>query len=90
MDLFTLSEDAGAAEAPLAARMRPRTLAEFLGQEHVVGPGTVVRSAVQRGELSLHNGEGVHLLAVTLILDAIVAVPVAVRVAVAFVFGCVI
>ena len=26
-------------EAPLAARMRPRTLDEFIGQEHIVGPG---------------------------------------------------
>ena len=25
-------------EAPLAARMRPRTLAEYVGQEHIVGP----------------------------------------------------
>ncbi len=32
--------------APLAARMRPRTLAEVVGQEHVVGPGTVLRRAI--------------------------------------------
>ena len=33
MDLFSLSDDDQAAEAPLAARMRPRTLAEFVGQD---------------------------------------------------------
>ena len=51
MDLFFLPEDKAAAAAPLAARMRPRTLAEFVGQERVVGLGTVLRSAVERGEL---------------------------------------
>ena len=30
-------------EAPLAARMRPRTLDEFVGQEHIVGPGRLLR-----------------------------------------------
>jgi putative ATPase len=51
MDLFSLPEDQQAAEAPLAARMRPRTLAEFVGQEHIVGQGSVLRSAVQQGQL---------------------------------------
>ena len=51
MDLFTLSEEQNAAAAPLAARMRPRTLAEFAGQEHIIGAGTVLRAAVERGEL---------------------------------------
>jgi putative ATPase len=51
VDLFSLPEDEQAAEAPLAARMRPRTLAEFVGQEHIVGLGTVLRGAIERGEL---------------------------------------
>ena len=51
MDLVSLPEDKAAAEAPLAARMRPRSLAEFVGQDHVVGPGSVLRAAVERGEL---------------------------------------
>ncbi len=51
MDLFSLSDEQVAAEAPLAARMRPRTLEEFAGQEHIVGPGTVLRAAVEGGEL---------------------------------------
>lgn len=52
-DLF--SQAAGQAihdNAPLAARMRPRTLAEFVGQEGVVGPGTALRGAIERDELS--------------------------------------
>ena len=35
--------------APLAARMRPRTLDEFVGQEHIVGPGTVLRKSIEAG-----------------------------------------
>jgi len=42
---------AEAAEAPLAARMRPRSLAEFVGQEAIVGAGTVLRAAVENGEV---------------------------------------
>ncbi len=33
--------------APLAARMRPRTLAEFVGQDQVVGPGHALRAAIE-------------------------------------------
>jgi putative ATPase len=51
MDLFSMSDEQVAAEAPLAARMRPRTMAEFVGQEHIVGPGTVLRAAIEGGEL---------------------------------------
>jgi putative ATPase len=39
-------------EAPLAARMRPRTLDEFFGQEHIVGPGRLLRRAIQADQLS--------------------------------------
>lgn len=34
-------------EAPLASRMRPRTLAEYVGQGHILGPGKLLRRAVQ-------------------------------------------
>ncbi|MCY2957635.1 MAG: replication-associated recombination protein A [Planctomycetota bacterium] len=34
---------------PLADRMRPRTLAEYLGQDHVVGEGRALRTAIVRG-----------------------------------------
>jgi putative ATPase len=38
--------------APLAARMRPRSLEEFVGQEHLVGPGRILRRLVDSGELA--------------------------------------
>jgi len=37
---------------PLAARMRPRTLDEFVGQEHIVGPGTILRTAIENDDLT--------------------------------------
>ena len=39
------------AEAPLAARMRPRTLSEFVGQEHIIGPGKLLRRAIESDRL---------------------------------------
>ncbi|MCZ2115095.1 MAG: AAA family ATPase, partial [Anaerolineae bacterium] len=39
-------------EAPLAARMRPRTLEEFVGQDHIIGPGRLLRRAIQADQLS--------------------------------------
>ncbi len=39
-------EEQAAREAPLAARMRPRTLDEFVGQEHILGPDRVLRKAI--------------------------------------------
>ncbi len=36
---------------PLAERMRPQTLAEFVGQEHLVGAGAVLRQAIERGKI---------------------------------------
>jgi putative ATPase len=41
-----------AAEAPLAARLRPRTLDEFCGQGAIVGPGRLLRRAIQADQLS--------------------------------------
>jgi putative ATPase len=38
--------------APLAARMRPRTLDEFVGQHEAVGPGTVLRTAIELDAVS--------------------------------------
>ena len=46
-DLFTAAES-----APLADRMRPRTLAEFIGQEHLVGPGRLLRRAIEADRLT--------------------------------------
>ncbi|MDQ2951705.1 MAG: replication-associated recombination protein A [Chloroflexota bacterium] len=36
---------------PLAARMRPRELSEFVGQQHVIGEGRVLRKAIDSGQL---------------------------------------
>ncbi len=41
-----------AAPQPLAARMRPRDLDEFVGQEKIVGPGTWLRQAIEQDSLS--------------------------------------
>jgi len=38
--------------APLAARMRPRSLAEFRGQEHLLGPGKAIRAMLENGQPS--------------------------------------
>jgi putative ATPase len=52
MDLFTHSmNERMKTEAPLAARMRPRTLDEFIGQEEIVGPGKLLRRAIEADRL---------------------------------------
>lgn len=38
-------------DAPLAERLRPRTLAEVIGQQHLLGPGKPLRSAFETGRL---------------------------------------
>src|SRR4029078_12411912 len=37
--------------APLAARMRPRSLAEFVGQQHILAPGKLLRRAIAADRL---------------------------------------
>jgi putative ATPase len=52
MDLFEHSrQEQIRHEAPLAARMRPRTLDEFVGQEHIVGQGRLLRRAIEADRL---------------------------------------
>ena len=52
MDMFEKQfEEQKKKEAPLAARMRPTTLKEFVGQEHIVGEGRVLRKAIESGQL---------------------------------------
>ena len=41
--------DAKPADAPLAVRMRPRSLEELVGQEHVLGKGSALRTAIESG-----------------------------------------
>ncbi len=36
---------------PLAERMRPQTLAAYVGQQHLVGEGAVLRQAIERGKI---------------------------------------
>jgi len=52
MDLFEHSrQEQISREAPLAARMRPHTLDEFVGQEHIVGEGRLLRRAIEADRL---------------------------------------
>jgi len=53
MDLFRESEDAAiAAHAPLAVRMRPRSIDEVLGQDTFLGPGKMLRRMLEADRLS--------------------------------------
>ncbi len=47
-DLFSAARQQA---APLADRMRPRTLDEFIGQQHIVGPGRLLRRAIEMDRL---------------------------------------
>ena len=38
-------------EAPLAARMRPRTFDDFVGQDHIIGPGRVLRRSIEADQI---------------------------------------
>ena len=52
MDLFSArAAEIGAETAPLAARMRPRNLDEFVGQAHVLGPDSALRALIEADEL---------------------------------------
>src|SRR5437868_1032539 len=52
MDLFREMYDENLRKAqPLAARMRPRTVEEFVGQEHFFGPGKLLRRLLQADRL---------------------------------------
>ena len=62
-DLFAASRAVNVARAaPLAARMRPRRLAEYAGQQHVVGPGKLLRRLIESdrlGSVILYGPPGV-------------------------------
>ena len=52
MDLFDrASQSKAATREPLAERMRPRTLDEFIGQEHLTGPGHFLRRAMESKQI---------------------------------------
>ena len=53
MDLFEYANQKNMErEAPLAARMRPETLEEMVGQQHIIGPGKLLYRAVKADKLS--------------------------------------
>ena len=52
MDLFEHAmQDSMQQESPLASRMRPLSLDEFVGQEHIVGKGKLLRRAIEADRL---------------------------------------
>ena len=62
-DLFSATRAANVARAaPLAARMRPRRLTEYVGQEKVIGPGKLLRRLIEAdrlGSVILYGPPGV-------------------------------
>jgi putative ATPase len=61
-DLFGVAREAAAARVrPLAVRMRPRTLEEFAGQKHILGPGKLLRRMLEADAVTsilLHGPPG--------------------------------
>ncbi|HEY6098134.1 MAG TPA: AAA family ATPase, partial [Anaeromyxobacter sp.] len=51
MDLFDRAAEQDQTGKPLAERMRPRRLEDFAGQEHVLGPGTALRRAIEADQV---------------------------------------
>ncbi len=56
MDLFEphspISQDDLAEVAPLATRMRPASFEEFVGQQHILGPGKLLRRTIESGKIA--------------------------------------
>ena len=48
MNLF----DSRAQSAPLASRLRPESLDDYVGQQHLIGPGKVLRQLIERDQIS--------------------------------------
>ncbi len=51
MDLFDRAAEQDQSGKPLAERMRPRRLEDYAGQEHVLGPGTALRRAIEADQV---------------------------------------
>jgi putative ATPase len=76
MDLFgdERAEGEAPAYAPLAARMRPRTLDEYVGQEHLIGPGRLLRRAIEAdrvGSVILYGPPGSGKTALAHVISAV-------------------
>lgn len=52
MDLFEKNSPKNAAHQPLSVRMRPVNLAEYTGQEHILGPGKLLTRAIESDKIS--------------------------------------
>ncbi|MBI3997322.1 MAG: replication-associated recombination protein A [Candidatus Omnitrophica bacterium] len=52
MDLFSAPQEPASTPQPLAARMRPRSLEEFVGQQHLVGPGQLLHRAIHADRIT--------------------------------------
>ena len=50
-NLFGESQSGTISQQPLATRMRPRTLDEFVGQEQIVGPESLIRTMIEKDEI---------------------------------------
>ena len=52
VDLFTMAMNNDINNKPLAERMRPRNLNEFVGQEHIIGKGKLLRRLIENDKLT--------------------------------------
>ena len=52
MEQLSLFDAAPAASQPLAARLRPESLEEFVGQQHLIGPGKVLRRLIESDQVA--------------------------------------
>ncbi|MFA4888936.1 MAG: replication-associated recombination protein A [Candidatus Omnitrophota bacterium] len=52
MDLFSDKSPTNSKDLPLAVRMRPASLEDFIGQEHILGKGKLLRRAIEAGRVS--------------------------------------
>lgn len=52
MDLFSFAAEENQTGKLLADRMRPLTLSEYIGQEHIVGPGKLLRRAIEADQVT--------------------------------------
>jgi putative ATPase len=51
MELFDIPKKKSLFETPLAERMRPESLDEYAGQEHILGPGKPLRALIEQGRI---------------------------------------
>ncbi len=52
MEQLSLFDQAGDLGAPLASRLRPQSLDEFVGQKHLLGEGRMLRQLIERDQIS--------------------------------------